>query len=697
MAVLVLVLLVFVGETVITQIMGSRELSNYEAVEVYGDALTAQEYQEMKDEYTQAVQLMQGRSSLTAEEEQQLNDQVFQTYLQNMLIKRQAEALGLIVTEQEVEDVLRKGTNRMLAGTPFVNQQTGRFDLQQLQQFLAQYEQLRGSTDAQAQEQLQQYNAIYKYWKFTEKNLRNSLLSEKFSSLFEKSVLTNSVLVKAATQNNVVKQTQVVAVPYMAIADADVTVSDADIKAIYNEKKELFRLNNEVRKLQYIDVEVKASEADRATLDKQMNEALTQLQGGEDAAKVVRNANSQLPYTNMSYTRNGFPTDIASALDSMAVGTTKGVFYSAIDNSQNIVKLIARTQETDSIQFAQIGIPGTDLADMSKRADSVITALRAGATLDTLAVQFGQQAQKTWVTAEELNGVQATPEMLKFLSTLQATSAGSFAKVESAQGVAVLAVYERKGSVTKYNAAVVKRTIDFSSETHKQVRNAFNSFIAASNNSFETMQKEAAKHGYMVNTMDLTTSHHGIAQIAGSKEAMRWAFTAKEGDVSDVFEVNNGSHLLLVGVLKINEPGYRSFEDVKEELRSEALNKKKAEKILAALEGSDAFAKAQTMSGAKLDSVNVSFANAPFIATTSSVEPVVAGLAAATKVGATSKAVKGNGGVFVVRVNSETPGEDADAAITKQMLMQQAYRLVGGFMTDLSVKAEIKDNRFRFF
>lgn len=696
MAVLVLVLLVFVGETVITQILGTQQLKNYEAVEVYGETLDAQEYQVLKDEYVQAVQLMQGVSNLTPEQEQQLNDQVFQTYLQNVIIRKQAEALGLMVSDQEVQDVLRTGENRTLLSTPFVNQQTGRFDLQQLQQFLAQYEQLLGSTDEQSQQQLEQYTPIYKFWKFTEKNLRDALLSEKFSTLFEKTILTNSVLAKAVSQNNVVKQTQVVAVPYASIANDAVQVSDADLKALYEQKKELFRQANEVRKLHYIDVEIKASEADRAALDKQMSEALAQFQAGEDAAKVVRNANSTLPYSTIAYTRDAFPADIASALDSMSVGATKGVFYSATDNTQNIIKLIARTTETDSIEFAQIAVPGANTTEMSARADSIIAVLKAGTTLDSLAGKFGQPGTKTWLTAAQINGAQGNPETLKFLNTLQTTPAGAFSKVESSQGVVVVAVYDRKGVVTKYNAAIVKRVVDFSSETHKQVSNAFNSFIASNNNSFEAMQKEAVKHGYVVNTIDIATSQHGIAQIPGSKEAMRWAFSAKEGDVSEVFEVSNGSHLLLLGVSHINTSGYRAFEDVKEELRVEALNNKKAEKILSQL-GSDAFAKAQTLQGAKTDTVNVSFAQSPFIMATGSPEPVVSGLAAATKVGANSKAAKGNSGVFVVRVNGETPGSPMDEVAVKENLRQQAYRMVGNFMMDLSVKANIKDNRFRFF
>ena len=55
----------------------------------------------------------------------------------------------------------------MLSQTPFINQQTGRFDVTILKQFLDGYEKAKASNPQQAE----QMKTAYNYWMFVEKNL----------------------------------------------------------------------------------------------------------------------------------------------------------------------------------------------------------------------------------------------------------------------------------------------------------------------------------------------------------------------------------------------------------------------------------------------------------------------------------------------------------------------------------------------
>ena len=52
------------------------------------------------------------------------------------VLEADAKKVGLTVTEQEIQNVLNDGTSPMLAQTPFVNQQTGRFDVNALKHSL---------------------------------------------------------------------------------------------------------------------------------------------------------------------------------------------------------------------------------------------------------------------------------------------------------------------------------------------------------------------------------------------------------------------------------------------------------------------------------------------------------------------------------------------------------------------------------
>ena len=87
-----------------------------------------------------------GQENLSDDQLNQLRDQVWQSYVQYKLIEKECDKLGLTVTDGEMQNVLNEGTNQMLLSTPFVNRQTGRFDANQLKQFLAQYNQIKTPT-----------------------------------------------------------------------------------------------------------------------------------------------------------------------------------------------------------------------------------------------------------------------------------------------------------------------------------------------------------------------------------------------------------------------------------------------------------------------------------------------------------------------------------------------------------------------
>ena len=107
--------------------------------EVLGKKIDYQEYQKLFDEYQDVIKMTQGRDNLTDAESNQVKDMVWNQYVQNELIANEAAKLGLTVTDKELQDIFAQGTNPMLLQTPFVNQQTGRFDVNSLKRFINEY------------------------------------------------------------------------------------------------------------------------------------------------------------------------------------------------------------------------------------------------------------------------------------------------------------------------------------------------------------------------------------------------------------------------------------------------------------------------------------------------------------------------------------------------------------------------------
>ena len=442
--------------------------------EVLGEKISVQEFQKLLDEYTEVIKMQQGQENLPEAQMNQIKDMVWNTYVQNQIVAKEASKLGLTVTDAELQDILKTGTNPMLQQTPFVNQQTGRFDAASLQKFLADYKAQKANPSANAQ-MMEQYDKIFKYWSFIEKTLRQQTLAQKYQSLLAHCFLSNPVEAKMAfKEENEESQIQLAAFPYSDVQDDKVKVEESDLKAKYDEMKARFKQPVESRDIKFIDVQVEASKADRAALNKEFAEYHAQLAAAADPAELVRKSASTVAYLGIPVSKEAWPSDIASAIDSMAVGATSAVKVNASDNTLNIVKLMSKQQLPDSIQYRVIQVAAASQAEAKTKADSIHSALAAGADFEALAKKYGQTGEKAWMTTKQYEYAQTMDKDNKaFINTLNTASVNAYNELQLGQGYVILQVCDRKAMVTKYVAAIIKKEIQFSNDTY---RTAFNKF-----------------------------------------------------------------------------------------------------------------------------------------------------------------------------------------------------------------------------
>ena len=695
-----LALFAFIAEEMFRSCEATSNEKRQQVGEVLGKKISVQDFQSLVDEYQEVIKMTQGRDNLSEEELNQVKDQVWQQFVSNTVIESEAKKVGLTVTDEELQNVLKAGTNPMLMQTPFVNQQTGRFDATQLTKFLNDYKKMQ----SQGGQQLEQYDRIYKYWKFMEKMLRQNLLTSKYQSLLSQCLLSNPVSAKMAfDQRNEESNIQLAVLPYSSIKDSDVEPSDADLKSKYGDMKEMFRQFTESRDIKYVDFQVLASKADRDGLMKTMKDAQQQLESGMVPSEVVRKAQSQVPYTGISVTRNALPNDIATRVDSMQVGQITAPFETAYDNTFNVVKLIAKTQLPDSVEYRQIQVGGATADEAHKRADSIYTALKGGADFEALAKKYGQTADKQWMTSSMYERSQTidadTKNYIEALNTLQANE---LKNLEFTSGNIVLQVTARRAMVTKYDVAIVKHTIDFSKGTYSDAYNKFSQYVSE-NKTLEGLEKNAQKYGFRVQERkDLYNSEHTVAGLRSTREAMKWIFDSKAGDVSPLYECGNNDHLLVIALTGVHPEGYRDAKDeqVKNTLKAEVLKDKKFQKLSEKLAGVKSIADAKAK-GATIDSVRqITFSAPVFVQAAGSSEPALSGAVAAVKAGQFSPAVvKGNGGAYLFQVLDKKQREGAkyDEKQQMQQMQQQAMQAAGRFMYELIQKANVKDNRYLFF
>ena len=669
--------------------------------EILGKKISVQDYQKLIDEYQSAIKFTMQRDNLTDQELKQVEDQVWQQLVSNRVIEADAEKVGLTVTEKEIQNVLNEGTNPMLVQTPFVNQQTGRFDVNALKQFFDSYNKAKAAKSPQ----VEQMQAIYDYWLFVEKNLRAQLLGQKYQALLASCVLSNKAEAKMAFKdNNEESQIQLASLAYSTVKDADVKVTDDDLKAKYTELKPAFRQNVETRDIKFVDFQIKASAADRSQVVKEMNDFQKQLASAKDPAAVVSKSGSEIPYLGLPVSNKAYQQypDIASKIDSLSVGTT-GVVENAQDNTLNIIRVLSKAQLADSIQFRQINIAAATPDEARAKADSIQKALAGGADFDALAKRYGQTGEKVWFTGQQY---EMAPSMNQdnrtFVNALLNGEVNATQNLALTQGNIILQVLDKKAFTTKTTAAVIKKVVDFSKATRSNAYNKFSEFVAKSS-TVADLEKNAPKSGYQVQSLnDISTAEHYVGGIPGTHDALKWLFEAKQGEVSPLYECGNNDHLLVIALTAVHPQGYRSWDDaqVKEILKREVIKDKKAERLMAKLKGVNSIAAAQAK-GAKVSSVNqITFAAPAFVQATGSVEPALSGAVAGTAAGKFSKApVKGNAGVYVFQVvkKSMRAGSKYDETLVMQQAAQANMQLVGNFMQDLILKAKVVDNRYLFF
>ena len=654
----------------------------------------------MVDELSEVIKLTNGLNSLNEDQLTNIKDQVWNTYVTNEVIANEAKKLGLQVTKAELQAVINAGSHPLLMQTPFRNPQTGAFDKDMLKKFLVDYANL--DANKMPAQYVEYYQKMGNFWNFIEKTLSETLLAEKYQNLIGKSLISNPVAAEDAF-NARTEQTDMLlaAVPYSSISDSTITVSKEEIKKLYDSKKESFKQPVETRNIKYVDVRVVPSDADRKAVQEEVTEYTRQLiSTTKDYVSVGRSTGSTIAYSDIPVSKSALPNDVASRLDSTSVNEVYGPYYNQTDDSYNAFKIVAKVSAPDSIQFRQIQVYADTDEKTTELADSIYNALKTGADFAEVAKKYAQTGEATWINARGWEGTTVDADNATLINALIEQPVSEISNLKIGQSNIILQVMNKKQMQDKYKVAIVKCPVEFSKETYNDTYNKFSQFVAQST-TIEALEKNAEENGYTVlPRMNFRSDEHYVGGVKSTREALKWVFDAKEGEVSPLYECGENDHLMVVALETINPAGYTNINQVSDMLRSEIIRDKKAEKIMAEMKGFNTLAQVKGMKDAVSDSVkHVTFSAPAYISVTRASEPVISAVASKTAVNATSAPIKGNAGVYMIQVynknkNAETLDSKAEQATLVNMISRYAPQQC---IYELREKNEIVDKRYLFF
>jgi len=627
----------------------NRSRENVGVIE--GQKIHYTEYEAAKDQLTEVYKIESGRSDFDEDTHTQIRNQVWNMMMLDYTLRAQAKEIGMDITADELSELcIGENVHQIIRSRRAFADENGQFNRQAVINLLQAINQ--EPEDGEQNANLQQAKSYWLYW---EKAVRISYLQEKYASLLQHLIKANSLDAEYAFNSREKGlSAEYVMQPYFTVADSLVKVSESDIKKLYKKHKAQYKQTPN-RAIKYVAFDIVPSEADFKAAQELMNNLQEEFKTTEDVSLVV-NTNSDIMYDGRDYSAETVPAqfkDFAFAKGAKA-GDCTGILF-----------------ENNTYAMARIMQAGYSLPDSVE--------LKA-------IVEGGEDQELGWFKATDL------PKNIaeKALTGKR----GEKFTVAQGMGEQTYEILDIAKPTPKVKLAILAREVTPSSKTYASIYNEAKQFIVA-NKDAEALEAAAQEKGMaVIPQYNLTATTDKIGQLKASRPIVRWAFEAKEGQVSDVFEC--GQQFIVAALAEVNEGEYRPLDAVRAELNYEALNNAKAAYIIKQLKDVKSLEEAAQIMGQSVQSVErISLADNRF--GNAGMEPAVIGKAIAMGENALSEPIQGNMGVFMVKTGAaNNAADELNVEAEKAQLASRYTYLPYQAMQLIEDQADVTDNRANF-
>lgn len=643
----------------------------------------------------------------------QISQQVWNALVSQKLIKSHAEKAGLEVSDDEVWN--------------FLARQYGMTDAQELK---TQVGQLKG----QAEQGIQDAGEAYQNFMSTFENARPNLLRQKYMDLITMGIASTKKEAEFQQVGNI--QNANIEYAFASYDDLkkkfNITVTDDEINA-YVKKFPKYYDSEAMVNLSYVYFPASASPEDEAATLNEIKKYLTTSVSYDEVNKVSDTIQSFASVTNDSiyvskYSDGPFmsqyitrqdierfgaqlPADYKEFLNSASVGQVGGPFK--VGNSYQLVKVSKTKEIADSINSSHILISykGTEVAasnpaitrtraEAQAMADSIAAKANAGnftALVNQYSEDLGSKAKNGNIgwTYKASQGI--AQEYLQFLNTHKV---GEIGVTESKFGFHIIKIDGVKNQ-TGYQFANIMKEIKASQGTSdKNFKDARTFAQQVQGKSLNEFANLAQKSGFNYNTAEnlIRYSMQPIVDPSTGfgndkdNDILKWAFSKDTKPGSTFLFTTEKEDQIIVYLASKSPKGLAPASAVREEVEPILIKEKLAAEINKQL-GTPTVEGFVSKYGATKGTAGITFGAAQLMDKGS--EPRVAGAAFGLKPGSTSKAIAGNAGIYVVKVNSvsEAPKVEDASFLIDQLTNTAKQTLNQQFMQSLIMSADIEDTR----
>ena len=690
-----LALLLFLVSDAISNNMNLFRGSDNTVGVIDGKNITYQEFNDKLETYKSNME-QQGQK-VDEFTSNMIREQIWNEYIQNIVVNEQYEELGLMVTGDEIFATVTNPVDipQIRDAEAFKNKSTNQFDPALVINYLKQIDQ-----DPSGQ-------AKRSWVEFEEKSLKPQLISKKYNTLITKGVYRTSLEVKADfNDNNVQVDGKVVGFNFNSIVDDSVSVSEDEMRKYLNEHPEDYQ-QEASRRIEYVVFDIYPSAEDTAKVFNWAKEKAVKFKSATNDTLFIASNNPTTGFDTTFKPRGSYIDRVDEAIFSANENDVIGPIY---DGGEFSIYKVLHFKE-DSVPYiraSQIlikprgGYEKEDSLYALVRGNTILKALRNGADFEQMA-RDSSQDYRTAAKGGDLGWMKKAggtlPEVVE--RNLFATSEGGMFVVRSSMGVHVIKV--TGGKTTRLaHVGRISRKVEYSNETENGVYDQAYQFAATSRDG-DAFTENTDKMGLIKRiSPDMPEGESKLPNIEDAREVIRWAFDEETeiGDVSKV--IPSGDKYIVAQLVNIKEKGTAKLEDVRDQLEADTRRAKKAEilkqRIKNAMGGDKNIEQIALDLGAIVSTVpNVSMSNPnlPFVGN----DPKLAGAMIGSQQDKLYGPLETKNGVYLYVVTARREaGEPQNILAERTRMIQEASGQVGGRAFEaLKEAANIKDYRYKFF
>lgn len=652
-----------------------------EVGEIAGEDISLQEFQSVIQEREGFYALQYNRQP-SENERPTMRQQAWDLLITKYAFNKQYEEVGIEVTADEVWDMMQGKNQDPTVRGFFTNPETGEFDRQLFLDFLNNYE-------SQA--------PIYQnYWYMIKSNLKPARERLKYENLLLKtSYVTSAEAQREYNAQNDVAEVKYLYVPFYAVGDSAVSVTESQLEEYYNEHKEMYKVDH-TRGLKYVTFSIEPSAEDTAFVKEEMMELKEEFKTAKNDS-IYAGTQTEGDVFFSKYHTGTLPNQLKANEGNLSQGDVRGPYLT----SDGFVLYKVSEILEDTVSYAKashILIKGDD-EEAKQEAIRILNEIKQGASFAAMARQHGTDG--TASRGGDLGWFQSGRMVEEFENAVfNAKEPGLLDNVVKTEfGYHIIKVDEPKTN-TAYKIATIQRSIIASDETRNDAFRKADLF-ASNSNSIKSFEENAQKDSLAIIPVErVKKNDRRVATLNDARQVVQWLFRdASKGDVSEVFELDN-QYVVAVMTGEIEE-GYQSLEAIKSEITAKVKNELKGEQIINKLKG---------LSGS-LEEIAAAYGEDANVYTSSDLklssnslpnvgyDPKAIGKAFSLESGEKTQPFASENGVLIIEMQNKTAApEIADYSAYKNQVQQTLQNRISFSITEaIKEHAEIEDERYKFY